>query len=76
MIRDRLATRNERVKLVAGFLNAIGLGLIGFAVLRPITSGVNPSLLSLWWSVVGFALHALAHYVLGYIRKEATHDDI
>lgn len=32
-VRDPLAAYNERVKLFANFMNATGLGLIGFAVL-------------------------------------------
>ena len=39
--RDRLAAFNERVKLFAGFLNAVALGLIGFAVLRPLTESLS-----------------------------------
>jgi hypothetical protein len=35
-VRDPLAATNERVKLFAGFINALGIGLIGFAVLRPV----------------------------------------
>jgi len=71
-IRDPLATSNERVKLFAGFLNAIGLGLIGFAVLRPLTETLaNASSSTLWWGVGGLALHATSHYILGMIRKEA-----
>ena len=34
---DPLATHNERVKLFATFVNAIGIGLIGFAILGPVT---------------------------------------
>ena len=74
-LRDDLATHNERVKLFAGFLNAIGLGLIGFAVLRPLTDEAVPvSGLTLLWGCVGLALHAAAHYILGIMRKEAAGD--
>ena len=70
-IRDPLAGYNERVKLFANFLNAIGLGLIGFAVLRPLTESLNNATLStLWWGMTGLAIHAIAHYVVGRIRKE------
>ena len=70
-MRDPLATHNERVKLFAGFLNAVGLGLIGFAVLRPLTeSGGAITALSATWGGAGLALHALAHYILRYLRRE------
>ncbi len=39
-IRDDLLVWNERVKLFAGFVNAIALGLIGFAVLKPVTENI------------------------------------
>jgi hypothetical protein len=71
-VRDPLATSNERVKLFANFVNAIGLGLIGFAILRPLTedlAGMSPS--TLLWGVVGLALHGISHYILTLIRKEA-----
>ncbi len=70
-LRDDLLAHNERVKLFAGFLNAIGLGLIGFAVLRPlIENAMNADLATLWWTMGGLAMHALSHYILGYLRKE------
>ena len=72
--RDPLAVYNERMKLLAGFFNAIGLGLIGFAVLRPVTDGTPLTLLTLFWGSVGFALHGAAHYILGRLRKEADDD--
>ena len=68
---DRLATHNERMKLLAGFLNALGIGLIGFAVLRPLADPDAAGLgLTAWWGIAGLALHAAAHYVLGYLRKD------
>ena len=70
-VRDPLAVHNERVKLFAGFINAVGLGLIGFAVLRPLTDSLgNAAISSLLWGIVGLALHGISHYVLGYLRKE------
>jgi hypothetical protein len=63
---------NERVKLFSGFLNAVGLGLIGFAVLRPLTEKpMDVALGSVWFGLAGLVLHALAHYILGMMRKEA-----
>ena len=70
-VRDRLATFNERVKLFAGFLNALGLGLIGFAVLRPLADPDGAGLgASAWWGAAGLAFHGLALYVLGRLRKD------
>lgn len=70
-VRDPLARYNERIKLLAGFLNAVGLGLIGFAVLKPVTETNAPAdLAAIAWGAVGLALHAAAHYVLGYMQKE------
>jgi hypothetical protein len=70
-VRDPLAAYNERVKLLANFINAIGLGLIGFAILRPLTEDLgNASLSTLSWRAVGLALHGFSHYVLTLIRKE------
>lgn len=71
--RDPLAAYNERVKLLAGFVNAIALGLIGFAILRPLTESLeNANLSTLWWGVAGLALHGIAYYILGQIRKEMS----
>lgn len=69
--RDPLVANNERVKLFAGFVNAVALGLIGFAILRPLTENLsNASLSTLWWGLTGLALHGFSHYILGLIRKE------
>lgn len=70
-VRDPLAAYNERVKLFANFMNATGLGLIGFAVLRPLTESLsNANLSTLWWGMSGLAMHGVAHYVMIRIRKE------
>lgn len=69
--RDPLAANNERVKLFASFVNAVALGLIGFAILRPLVEDIaNASLSALWWGLTGLALHGFSHYILGLIRKE------
>ncbi|WP_099826757.1 hypothetical protein [Oceaniglobus indicus] len=69
-VRDDVTILNERIKLFAGFLNALGLGLIGFAVLRRVVEDVNTlDLRAALWCGVGFALHGLAHYILGRLRK-------
>ena len=67
-----MAANDERVKLLAGFSNAIGIGLIGFAILRPLTEDIgNAKLSTLWWGVAGLAFHGISHYILGLICKEA-----
>jgi hypothetical protein len=68
--RDPLATHNERVKLFSGFLNALGLGLIGFAILRPLTGdGPGVTAISVYWGVSGLVLHGVAHYILRYLEQ-------
>ena len=76
-VRDPLARFNERIKLLAGFVNAIGLGLVGFAVLRPLTEdpGSVDSLTFVWGSI-GLAMHGLSHYVLGHLMKEIPDDAV
>ena len=71
--RDRLAAFNERIKLMAGLFNALGLGLIGFAVLRPVTEiGFSVGWFSAAWGLLGLFMHGVAHYILGYIKKERS----
>jgi Co/Zn/Cd efflux system component len=75
--RDKLVAFNERVKLFAGFLNAIGLGLIGFAVLRPLSeTPSNPTWAVVWWGVIGLAMYAVSHYILERLRKEMKNDPV
>jgi hypothetical protein len=71
-IPDPLVTNNERVKLLSNFVSAIGLGLIGFGILRPLTDSLaNANLSTLWWGAARLASHGLSHYILTLIRKEA-----
>ena len=87
MIPDRVAVHNERAKLSAGFLNAIGIALIGVGALAPLAAlpsasrslgerlgDAVPALLSglpEWplWVLMGLAMHGLANYVLGSLKK-------
>ncbi|AUC55002.1 MAG: hypothetical protein ACU0CC_20745 [Sagittula sp.] len=76
-LRDELLVYNERIKLVATSLNAIALGLLGFAVLRPATdTALSLELSSLWWAVIALAFHALSHYMLGRLHKESADDSL
>ena len=56
--RDPLATHNERVKLRAAFLNALAIGFLGFAFLRPLIDGtLRVNLITVVFVVTGLALH-------------------
>jgi len=69
--RDPLAIHNERVKLRAGFLNALAIGFLGFAFLRPLIEGtLRLNLITVAFLLTGLALHGLAHYILRYLEKE------
>lgn len=75
--RDPLLIHNERMKLLAGFLNAIALGFVGFSFLRPLVEGTVAfdTTLAIWIGT-GLVLHVLAHYILGYLEKEVSDDDL
>ena len=75
-VRDRLAAHNERVKLLAGFFNTLGLGFIGVAFLRPLVEGtlvLEGFLVS--YTATGVALHGVAYYIVRYLEKEVADDD-
>ena len=68
---DELAIYNERIRLLATATNAIALAIIGFGLLRPLMDDVPlRGWRTLFWLLVGLALHGLAHYILGMIEKE------
>lgn len=70
-LRRAVAVHNERVKLFAGFVNAIGLGLIGFAVLRPLTEDMTAiGAITAVWGMTGLFLHAISHYIPAMLRTE------
>ncbi|MEO1681591.1 MAG: hypothetical protein AAFU80_25900 [Pseudomonadota bacterium] len=70
-IRDEILVWNERVKLFAQFLNALSLGMIGFAILRPATESFRLVGLEAWlWGALGLLIHGCAHYILGKLRKD------
>lgn len=67
--RDPITIFNERVKLGANTLNAMCLGLLAVALIRPIVEPALP--VSFAWGSVGLALHLVAHYVLGRLKQGA-----
>lgn len=76
-VRDPLATYNERVKLAATAVNASALGLLGFAVLRPATEDIlSLDRSAAGWGAIALAVHVLAHYMLGHLRKEIDDDPL
>jgi hypothetical protein len=71
-ISDPILSWNERLKRVAAFLNVIGLGMIGFAVLKPRTEDItNISLLTVWWGLPGLAFHTISLKAPDKMRKAA-----
>lgn len=61
--------RNERLKLLANSLNAIGLALVGLAVLRPMIEATQASWLAVaGWGITAIVLHVVSHYILGHMK--------
>lgn len=76
MIRDDITVRNERLKLGANAVNALGLGMVDFAILRPASESFDLLRQQAWlWGVGGLALHVSGHYILGYIKKAKPDGD-
>lgn len=74
---DPTAIHNERMKLLASYMNALSIGLVGFALLRPLVENLETlNFTTLWWCGLAFAFHGLAHYILGRIEKEAPDDSL
>lgn len=74
---DPLTIHNERMKLLANTFNALAIGLIGFALLRPLVEDLSTlSAKSLWWVVSAIVFHLLSHYILGRLEKEDGHDSL
>jgi hypothetical protein len=66
-VRDAVAVHNERMKLAASSINALGLALLALGALQPlVVNGAAPSPV---WTLVGLALHGVSHYVLRSLRK-------
>ena len=57
--------RDERVKLVAGTANTVGLAFLGFAFVRPVVEGDPLGLDVATFVGLAFAAHGLAHHLSG-----------
>ncbi|CAM4329375.1 hypothetical protein [Palleronia rufa] len=69
-MRDPIATYNERVKAISTFLTSLGIGLIGFAVIRPAIEGSDTeTVASVAWGGAGLVMHAIALYILRYLKR-------
>lgn len=68
--RRRLAAKrmNERLRLAANFLNAIGIGIVGAAFIVP---GMTDLSTVRWsWIPVGIILHSVAQLLLQLLQAE------
>ena len=69
--RDELTAYNERLKLGATTVNALGLAVIAVGVLRPlIDADAGPSWGIALYVVVAVVLHVLAHYIVSQVEVE------
>ena len=64
---------NKRLEMLANYLHATGLAVLGFGVIRYVSDITGPTI-SLWQGVAfalgSLALEGLALYILGYLRSE------
>jgi hypothetical protein len=62
---------NVPVKRPAGFFNAVGIGLIGFAVLRPLTGDLGKARwFALCWAGAGPALRCISPHILSCLKRD------
>jgi len=75
--RDPVASYNERVKLMATSVNALGLGVLAYGLLRPLveTQAVFELGVAVW-TAVGLVLHGISHYILTQISRGEDLDRI
>ena len=69
--RDKIGAFNERVKLRATSINAIGLAFAAVGAVQPIVESRQPDLDTLGWTVGALVLHAIANYIVSGVRKSA-----
>lgn len=69
--RDELGAHNERVKLTATTINAIGLAFVALGIIRPfVDDSTTPSLTSVVFGVIGLVSHGAAHYILKQLETD------
>ena len=69
--RDEVGAHNERMKMIATSINAIGLGVIGLGTVRPFLDPEIGIGIAVGASVVvALVLHGLALYVLGKVETD------
>ncbi|GLK57000.1 hypothetical protein JOD31_003032 [Methylopila capsulata] len=67
--RIRAKRINERLKLLAGSVNTVGLTVLGAAVLVPFIGGTfTPA--ALVWILLAVGLHSVAQVLLSWLRSE------
>jgi hypothetical protein len=60
---------NERLKLLATSLNAVGLAFLGLGALGPLLSGLDrPAVQYALCGVISVALHVIAQWVLRWLE--------
>lgn len=67
----RRQCKEEQIKAIAGIINNIGLGILGFGVLRPLidTTAANNTLLGS--AIVALACWVIAFYVLRQLEEKS-----
>ena len=63
--------REERIKMVAGTANTVGLAFLGFALVRPLVEGDGVGWPAILFTMATVVLHLLAHYVLGRLDRRS-----
>ena len=72
--KHKAKVHNERVKMRAGAMNAIGVALVAAAFVFPVIRDDDPSALLEWrtwiWIVLGFVAHQAGATYLGRMKRE------
>ena len=67
--RDPVGGHNERVKLLATSINAVGLAFVALGFVRPVVNADIPlSADSAAYLVGALAVHGLAHYIVSQVE--------
>lgn len=69
--RDRVGAHNERIKLLANSINAIGLAFVALGVVRPLVDrDVGMSIETIGYIAGALAIHVLAHYIVSQVEVD------